>query len=34
VAAAEGAKAGVTINKELQKEVWERKMQEKNLAGV
>jgi thioredoxin reductase len=34
VAAAEGAKAGVTINKELQKEVWEKQMEEKSLAGA
>lgn len=30
VAAAEGAKAGVTINKELQKEIYEKKLRESN----
>jgi thioredoxin reductase len=31
VAGAEGAKAGVTINKELQKEIYEKKLQEKKI---
>ena len=34
VAAAEGAKAGVTINKELQKEVYERTLRESNIEKV
>jgi len=34
VAAAEGAKAGVTINKELQKEVYERTLHESNIEKV
>lgn len=33
VAAAEGAKAGVTINKELQKEIYEQKLKEKQVIS-
>jgi hypothetical protein len=34
VAGAEGAKAAVTINKELQKDIYEKKMTEMKAQGV
>jgi thioredoxin reductase len=34
VAGAEGAKAGVTINKELQKEIYEKKLEERKIEKV